>query len=87
MTVSDFLLALRRAINVYTEEISNQDVLTQEERRLNCLFLNYAVAYYDILEFYYNTNDITGVNIISIDDITIVLDKFNIVTGEYLQLP
>jgi hypothetical protein len=87
MTVNDFLIALRRAVSVYAEKISNKDVKSQEERRLDCLFLCYMASYHDVIEFYYNGNDITGTNILSLEDITIVLDKFNNITGEYLQLP
>jgi hypothetical protein len=88
MTINDFLLALRRAVSVYTNKISNTETPTQEERRLNILYLNYAIIYYDILEFYYTSTGITGdINILTDEDILIVLDKFNIITEEYLQLP
>jgi len=85
MSIVDFLTQLRRSISEFTEAISNEEKETVCNRRDLILKFELAIIYYSIIEFYFRDTKIsTDENIMTQEEIQIVIDKLNNIIGTYL---
>ena len=85
MSIIDFLTQLRRAISEFTELISNTEKETVTDRRDQILKFELSIMYYEIIEFYFRDTDISGdENIMTQEEIQIVIDKLNNIMNSYL---
>lgn len=86
MSVVDFLLNLRRAVSLYTNSITSIENITLTERRLNILKLNMVLAYYEILESYFNTIISGDDNFYTETECQVAIDKLNNILDTYLYV-
>ena len=85
MSIIDFLTQLNRAISEFTELISNTEKETVTDRRDQILKFELSIMYYEIIEFYFRDTDIPGdENIMTQEEIQVVIDKLNNIMDTYL---
>lgn len=85
MNTLDFLTQLRRAISEFTDSISNLEESSLDEMRDDILKFELAASYYNLIEYYFRDTNIPGdTNIMSQDELQIVIDKLNNIMDSYL---
>lgn len=85
MSIIDFLIQLRRTISEFTETISDSEKETLSNRRGSILKFELAIMYYKLIEYYFRDTNITeDGNIMTQEEVQIVIDKLNNIMGSYL---
>lgn len=85
MNIIDFLIQLRRSISEFTETTSNTEKETVTDRRDQVLKFELAIMYYNIIEYYFRDTGVVGdENIMTQEEIQIVIDKLNNIMDTYL---
>jgi hypothetical protein len=87
MSIENFLLNLDREISRYTEYTTTKESKTVNERRLLMLKLINVNLLYKIITFYFNDTGISSdENIMTSDEIQIIINKINNLMGTYLEV-
>lgn len=87
MSTADFLLNLNRAVSEYTEYVTTTETKTFNDRRLLMIKMVNVSLLYDTLIFYFRDTGITSdQNIMTTDEIQIVINKLNNILGTYLYV-
>lgn len=85
MTIVNFLVALKSAVSSFTEETSDTENITLENRRLRILDQNLVVSYYKLIDYYFRDTDISSdENFFTESEIREVIDKLNNIMKTYL---
>ena len=87
MSIANFLLELNRAVSVYTSDMMINKSKNIDERRLQSLKLLNISMLYDVIQFYFREDSsITSDNIMTDEEIQLIISKINNLMGTYLYV-